>query len=219
MFGSRKDASCSLIISPKDFPDPSTDVRAAAGEQREVARGRGEQAAVLAGGCFWCVEAVFKRLEGVVSVTSGYAGGSAESADYRSVCSGTTDHAEVIEVRFDPAKTSYGQLLKIFFSVAHDPTQLDRQGNDTGRQYRSAVFYSDDEQRRVTEAYIAQLEEAAIFDQPIVTTVEPLDAFFEAEEYHQDYADRNPNQPYVAMTAAPKVRKLRENFADRVVDE
>jgi len=210
MFTRRENASCSLIISPRDFPDPASDVGSVEGT---------EQAAVLAGGCFWCVEAVFKRLEGVLSVTSGYAGGSPETADYRSVCSGRTDHAEVIEVRFDSGKTSYGQLLKIFFSVAHDPTQLDRQGNDSGRQYRSAIFYADEEQRRVAEAYIAQLDEAAIFDEPIVTTVEPLDAFFEAEEYHQDYADRNPNQPYVAMTAAPKVEKLLENFADRVVED
>jgi peptide-methionine (S)-S-oxide reductase len=210
MFRRKEDASCSLIISPRDFPDAVIDVEASGG---------GEQAAVLAGGCFWCVEAVFRRLDGVHSVTSGYAGGSAETADYRSVCSGTTDHAEVIRVGFDPSKTSFGQLLKIFFSVAHDPTQLDRQGNDMGRQYRSAIFYADEDQRRVGEAYVAQLDEAAIFDQPIVTTLEPLEEFFEAEEYHQDYAERNPNQPYVAATAAPKVEKLYENFADRVVEE
>jgi peptide-methionine (S)-S-oxide reductase len=210
MPASRYDASCSLIISPKDFPDPAFDV---------ASREPGEASAVLAGGCFWCVEAVFKRLEGVLSVTSGYAGGTAETADYRTVCSGTTDHAEVIEVRFDPSKTTYGELLKIFFSVAHDPTQLDRQGNDLGRQYRSAVFYADDEQRKVAQAYIEQLDDAGIFDQPIVTTLEPLVEFFEAEEYHQDYADRNPNQPYVAATAAPKVAKLHQNFGDRIVEE
>jgi peptide-methionine (S)-S-oxide reductase len=164
-----------------------------------------EKVAVLAGGCFWCVEAVFKELRGVRSVRSGYAGGTAATADYRTVCTGGTDHAEVIEVRYDAGQTTFGQLLKIFFSIAHDPTQKDRQGNDTGRQYRSAVFYADDEQRRVAEAYIRQ-----------VTTLEPLDKFYVAEDYHQDYAARNPYQPYIAYVAAPKVDKLREHFADRL---
>ena len=176
----------------------------------------GEQVAVLAGGCFWCVEAVFKAIDGVSSVTSGYAGGTAETADYRTVCSGRTDHAEVIEVRFDPARTSFGQLLKIHLGVAHDPTQVDRQGNDVGRQYRSAVFYADEEQRQVAEAYLDQLETAGVFDAPIATTVEPLEAFYEAEAYHQDYAERNPAQPYVAAVSTPKVEKLRAYFGDRL---
>ena len=203
--------SCSLIVRPNELPDPELDVR--------VPASAGEQIAVLAGGCFWCVEGLFRRLDGVHSVTSGYAGGPAETADYRSVCSGETDHAEVFEIRFDPSKTSYGQLLKIFFAVAHDPTQLDRQGADVGRQYRSAVFYADEEQRRVAEAYIEQLEEAAVFDDSIVTTLEPLEAFFEAEEYHQEYADRNPTQPYVAATAEPKLTKLCLYFKDELADE
>jgi peptide-methionine (S)-S-oxide reductase len=162
------------------------------------------------------VEAVFKQLRGVISIRSGYAGDTAETANYRTVCSGTTDHAEAIEVRYDASQTTFGQLLKIHFSVAHDPTQLDRQGNDMGRQYRSAIFYADDEQKRIAEAYIDQLNDARVFNQPIVTTLEPLDAFYVAEDYHQDYAARNPNQPYIAYVAQPKVEKLRENFAQRL---
>jgi peptide-methionine (S)-S-oxide reductase len=171
---------------------------------------------VLAGGCFWCVEAVFKEMDGVLAVRSGYAGGTAETADYETVCSGRTDHAEAIEVRFDPSRVSYGQLLKVFFSVAHDPTQLNRQGADRGRQYRSAIFTTNDEQKRVAEAYIRQLDEAGLFGAPIVTEVTPLEAFYEAEAYHQDYAARNPRQPYIAYSTAPKLEKLRKNFADRL---
>jgi peptide-methionine (S)-S-oxide reductase len=208
---SRADASCSLIIAPNQLPDPAIDIPAAAPG--------GEQVAVLAGGCFWCVEAVFKSLDGVTAVTSGYAGGTADTADYRTVCGGRTDHAEVIEIRFDPSRTSFGQLLKIHFGVAHDPTQIDRQGNDVGRQYRSAIFYADEEQRRVAEAYIDQLETAGIFDAPIATTVEPLEAFYEAEDYHQDYAERNPTQPYIAATSTPKVEKLKAYFGDRLKSE
>ncbi len=206
-----KSTSCSLIVSPNELPGPELDI--------STTDSAGEQTVVLAGGCFWCIEALFKRLDGVLSVTSGYAGGSADTADYRTVCNGETDHAEVVEVRFDPTRTSYGQLLKVFFAVAHDPTQLDRQGADAGRQYRSAVFYADEEQRKVAEAYVEQLEEAAIFDAPIVTTIEPLEAFYEAEEYHQDYAERNPAQPYVAAVAAPKVQELRRYFSDRMESE
>lgn len=198
-----------MIVKPHELPDPDLDVATASGEQ----------VAVLAGGCFWCVEAVFKRLDGVTSVTSGYAGDSAETADYQTVCSGSTEHAEVVEVRFDSSVVTYGGLLKVFFAVAHDPTQLDHQGNDVGRQYRSAIFPVDEEQRRVAEAYIAQLEEASVFSEPIVTTVEELVEFFPAEDYHQDYAEQNPTQPYIASVAAPKVEKLRAYFADRLVDE
>src|SRR5690606_25160999 len=154
--------------------------------------------AVFAGGCFWCTEAVYRDLEGVKKVTSGYAGGTAASANYEAVCSGRTDHAEAIEIVFDPSKTSYGELMKIFFSIAHDPTQLNRQGNDVGRQYRSAIFYADAEQKKTAEAYIAQLTGAKVFDDPIVTTLEPLEKFYPGEAYHQDYARRNPMQPYIA---------------------
>jgi peptide-methionine (S)-S-oxide reductase len=196
--------SCRIPI--KDFPDPIVDT--------PLASLPIEKTAVLAGGCFWCVEAVFKELKGVISVRSGYAGDSAETANYRSVCSGSTNHAEVIEVRYDAAQTTFGRLLKIHFSVAHDPTQLDRQGNDSGRQYRSAILYADDEQKRIAEAYIRQLNEAHVFHDPIVTTLEPLQTFYVAEDYHQDYAARNPDQPYIAYVAQPKVDKLRTNFAD-----
>lgn len=199
----------SELPRPDGFPDPAID----------VASREGEQLAVFAGGCFWCVEAVFKPLNGVLEVTSGYAGGSAETADYRTVCSGGTDHAEVVRVTFDAARVTFGELLRIFFSVAHDPTQLDRQGPDTGSQYRSTIFYADDEQRRVAQAYIEQLDEAGIFGDPIVTTLEPLDAFFVAEEYHQDYAERNPGQPYILFHAAPKVKKLYEYYGDRIEEE
>jgi peptide-methionine (S)-S-oxide reductase len=197
-----------LAVAPKAFPDPERDI--------DAAHAPSEQAAVLAGGCFWCVEAVFKELEGVLDVTSGYAGGTAGTADYETVCSGTTDHAEVVRVRFDPARISFGQLLKVFFSVAHDPTQRNRQGNDHGRQYRSAVFYADEAQREVAEAYIRQLNDAGVFKAPIVTRLEPLTAFYVAEDYHQDYAARNPRKPYVAYVAAPKVEQLREYFGDRL---
>ena len=195
------------VVSPEQFPDPVSDVARPAG---------GEGVAVLAGGCFWCVEAVYRQLDGVSSVVSGYAGGSAESADYRTVSSGRTSHAEAVEIRFDPAKTSYGQLLKVFFSIAHDPTQRDRQGPDVGKQYRSAIFYKDDEQKRVAEAYITQLEKAHVFDAPIVTEVTKLDRFYPAEDYHQDYAARNPLQPYIMFTAAPKVQKVRKYFKDKL---
>ncbi|MFP5305203.1 MAG: peptide-methionine (S)-S-oxide reductase MsrA [Gammaproteobacteria bacterium] len=194
-------------LTPAEFPDPDLDIGVDAGAR---------QSAVLAGGCFWCVEAVFRQLDGVLDVVSGYAGDSAATADYQTVCSGTTDHAEVVRVDFDAAKLSYGQLLKVFFSVAHDPTQLNRQGNDRGRQYRSAVFYADDAQREVAERYIRKLEAAKAFSGPIVTTLEPLEAFYKAEDYHQDYAARNPAQPYIAAVAAPKVEKVRHYYADRL---
>lgn len=193
-------------LAPHEFPDPAID----------VAPGTGPQTAVVAGGCFWCVEAVLKEIDGVLEVRSGYSGGSRETADYQAVCSGRTDHAEAVEVRFDPSRVTYGQLLKVFLSVAHDPTQLNRQGADQGRQYRSAIFYADEEQKRVAEAYIRQLNEAGAYDAPIVTEVAPLSAFYEAEAYHQDYAARNPMQPYIQFTSAPKVAKLRKHFADRL---
>src|SRR5438094_3980595 len=199
-------ASCRVPIS--QFPDPIVDTALASEPQQKIA--------VLAGGCFWCVEAVFKELRGVISVRNGYAGDSAATANYRTVCSGRTNHAEAIEVRYDASQTTFGQLLKIHFSVAHDPSQKDRQGNDMGRQYRSAIFYSDDEQRSVAEAYIRQLNESRVFASPIATTLEPLDEFYVAEDYHQDYAARNPGQPYISYIAQPKVDKLRENFADKL---
>ncbi len=196
--------SCRVPI--RDFPDPIVDV--------PLAGSPVEKTAVLAGGCFWCVEAVFKALRGVATVRSGYAGDTAATANYRTVCSGRTNHAEAIEVRYDASQTTFGQLLKIHFSVAHDPTELDRQGNDSGRQYRSAIFYANEEQKKIAEAYIRQLDEARVFSDPIVTSLEPLGNFYVAEDYHQDYAARNPTQPYIAYVAQPKVEKLRENFAN-----
>jgi peptide-methionine (S)-S-oxide reductase len=194
-----------LAVDRSRFPDPAFD---------PPAQGAAEQRAVLAGGCFWCTEAVFRELDGVIDVVSGYSGGSAASADYDSVCSGTTDHAEAIAIRFDPSRLSYGALLKVFFAVAHDPTQVDRQGNDRGRQYRSAIFTADDRQREIAEAYIRQLDAAKVFTAPIATKVEPLETFYDAEAYHQNYAALHPAQPYIAAVAAPKVAKLHKQFGD-----
>lgn len=174
----------------------------------------GPQTVVLAGGCFWCTEGVFEVLPGVSDVTSGYAGGDESTADYQSVCSGRTGHAEIIKVTYDPEQISFGRLLQVFFGVAHDPTQLNRQGGDVGSQYRSAIFYASEDQRRVAEAYIRQLNESGIFDEPIVTTLEPLEAFYPAEDYHQGYAENNPEQPYVCAVALPKVRKMRQILVD-----
>ena len=196
------------MVSPEKFPDPELDAA--------VPADNGEARAVLAGGCFWCVEAVYKQLDGVKAVVSGYAGGTANTADYETVSSGRTGHAEAVEIRFDPSRVSYGQLLKVFFSIAHDPTTRDRQGPDVGKQYRSVIFYANDDQKRIADAYVAQLAKARVFDAPIVTEVIPLDRFYEAEEYHQDYAERNPLQPYILFNAAPKVQKVRKYFADRI---
>lgn len=196
-------------LTAAEFPDPEIDIGVDAGAR---------QSAVLAGGCFWCVETVFRQLDGVLDVVSGYAGDSAETASYETVCSGTTNHAEVVRVDFDATKISYGQLLKVFFSVAHDPTHLNRQGNDRGRQYRSAVFYENDAQQQVAERYIRKLEVAKAFNAPIVTTLEPLEEFHQAEAYHQDYAARNPGQPYIQAVALPKREKVRHYFADRIKD-
>ncbi|KAB2899232.1 MAG: peptide-methionine (S)-S-oxide reductase MsrA [Dokdonella sp.] len=171
-----------------------------------------EAVAVLAGGCFWCVEAVFRELEGVLGVRAGYCGGSADSASYEAVCSGTTDHAEAVEIRYDPRRISYGQLLRVFFAVAHDPTQRDRQGNDRGRQYRSAIFCADATQQRIARSYIDQLDAAGVFAAPIATELLPLQRFHPAEACHQDYAARHPQQPYIALVAAPKVAKLQAQF-------
>ncbi|RYG77845.1 peptide-methionine (S)-S-oxide reductase, partial [bacterium] len=168
------------------------------------------QHAVLAGGCFWCTEGVFEQIPGVSDVESIYAGGTKETANYEAVCSGTTGHAEAIRITYDPAKVTYGYLLKIFFSIAHDPTTLNRQGNDVGTQYRSAVFYANDEEKRVAEAYIKQLTDAKVFTDPITTTLEPLTAYYPAEKYHQDYAKANPDQGYIRAMATPKIEKAKK---------
>jgi peptide-methionine (S)-S-oxide reductase len=170
------------------------------------------QEAVFAGGCFWGVQAVFQHVKGVKSAISGYSGGSADKAQYELVSTGETGHAESVKVTYDPSQISYSQLLHVFFSVAHDPTQLNEQGPDVGSQYRSAIFYGNDEQKKIAEAYIAQLTKARIFSQPIVTQVVPLNGFFPAEAYHQDYAARHPNDPYIAYNDAPKVAQLHQQF-------
>lgn len=173
-----------------------------------------EQIAVFAGGCFWGVEAVFEHLKGVRNVTSGYAGGDAKTANYNAVSEGTTDHAEAVRITYDPSQISYEQLLKVFFSVAHDPTELNRQGPDTGTQYRSAVFYTDENQMTITQAYIALLSQSKVFKRPIVTQVTALNTYFEAESYHQNYLARNPDQPYIVIHDKPKLANLRKQFPD-----
>ena len=175
----------------------------------------GKAVAVLANGCFWCTEAIFTELKGVDKVEPGYTGGSVADPTYEQVCGGRTGHAEAIRITFDPKTISYHDLLAVFFAT-HDPTTLNRQGADVGTQYRSAIFYADDEQRRVAQAYIDQLDKAGVYSGKIVTSLEPLEAFYVAEEYHQGYAASHPNQPYIAAVATPKVEKLRTYFSDRL---
>lgn len=172
------------------------------------------QIAVFAGGCFWGVEAVFEHIKGVSDVTSGYSGGTAETADYETVSGGDTNHAESVKVTFDPAQVSYEQLLKVFFAVAHDPTELNRQGPDTGTQYRSAIFYADDAQKKAAENFIAKLAAGKVYSKPVVTQINPLEAFYPAEEYHQNYLERHPNQPYIVVNDQPKVEALQKQFPD-----
>ena len=174
----------------------------------------GEQTAVVAGGCFWGIQAVFQHVKGVTSATSGYSGGDAKTAEYEIVSTGETGHAESVKITYDPAQITYGELLRVFFSVALDPTQLNRQGPDDGTQYRSVIFYANDEQKNVAQAYIAQLDKAKVFSQPIVTQVVPLKAFYPAEAYHQNYATLHPNQPYIVFNDAPKVAHLRQEFPE-----
>ncbi len=188
------------------LPDPVVDA--------PLAAKKGKATAVVAGGCFWGVQAVFQHVKGVKDAISGYAGGTVKSPSYEQVSTGETGHAESVKITFDPAQISYGQLLKIFFSVVHDPTQLNRQGPDTGTQYRSIIFYGDDEQKRIAEAYIAQIEHERLLPRPIVTQVVPLKAFYEAESYHQDYSLFHPDDPYIARNDAPRVEHLREEFPE-----
>jgi peptide-methionine (S)-S-oxide reductase len=187
-------------------PGPTTDASKAATP--------GEQTAVVAGGCFWGIQAVFQHVKGVSNATSGYSGGEAKTAEYEVVSMGETGHAESVKITYDPSQITYGELLHVFFSVAHDPTQLNRQGPDDGAQYRSVVFYADAEQKKIAEAYIAQLDKAKVFSHPIVTQVVPLKAFYPAEAYHQDYAARHPDQPYIVYNDAPKVAHLRQQFPE-----
>ena len=179
----------------------------------------GTQTAVIAGGCFWGVQGVFQHTGGVVSAVSGYAGGSKATANYDTVSTGTTGHAESVEIKFDPKKISYGRILQIYFSVAHDPTQLNRQGPDSGTQYRSEIFTTTPEQKKVAEAYIAQLNAAKVYKKPIATRLSALQAFYPAEGYHQDYLTLHPNQPYIAYNDIPKVQNLKKIFADSYIEK
>ncbi len=191
------------LLSAGEFPAPSVDLPAS---------GTHTATAVFAGGCFWGVAAVYERLNGVTNVVSGFSGGAAYTAHYEVVSSGITGHAESVQVTYDPSRISYGKLLEVFFAVAHDPTELNRQGPDTGTQYRSAIFFADPEQKRIAESYIHQLDAAKIFSKPIVTKVVPLNGFYAAEEYHQHYYDRNPNNPYIVYNDVPKVKNLEKQF-------
>lgn len=173
------------------------------------------EVAVLAGGCFWGVQGVFQHVEGVANAVSGYAGGDKQTAQYKVVGSGATGHAESVKITFDPSKISYGQILQIYFSVAHDPTQLNRQGPDTGTQYRSTIFPADAEQAKVAKAYVAQLDKAKVFDAAIATTIEPGRAFYKAEDYHQDFLTLNPTYPYIVYNDLPKIENLKRLFPDR----
>ena len=183
-----------------------------------LAAAAGKQTAVFGGGCFWGTQAVFERVKGVLKTTAGYSGGSAETATYRQVITETTGHAESVEVIYDPAQITYGQLLRIFFSVAHDPTQLNRQGPDVGTSYRSAIFYVNEEQKRIAMAYIAELDAAKVFPSRIVTEVSPLKGFYRAEDYHQDFALKNPDHPYIQVCDLPKIAALKQQFPELFVD-
>jgi peptide-methionine (S)-S-oxide reductase len=196
------------VETASTFPDPVKDSHPTGKVPAETA--------VLAGGCFWGVEAVFEQLNGVSDVVSGYAGGSQMTAHYSIVSSGVTSHAESVKITFDPTKVSYGRLLKVFFAVAHDPTELNRQGPDEGRQYRSSIFYGNDEQKSIAEAYIAQLQTAHVFNRPIVTTVVALEGFYPAEEYHQNFLAQHPDYPYIVVNDLPKLRALKAEFPELV---
>src|SRR5229473_789933 len=186
------------------FPAPAIDV--------PLAAAKGRQTAVLAGGCFWGIQAVFEHLKGVSTVTSGYAGGHVKSPSYVSVSMGVTGHAESVSITYDPSEITYGQILMVYFSVAHDPTQWNRQGPDTGSQYRSLILFTSEEQKRIAQAYIAQLDAAKVYSRPIVTKVEPFQAFYTAESYHQDYLKNNPDNPYIVYNDMPKLENLKKVF-------
>jgi len=203
--------ACVVNAAPEQpIPPPKVDA--------PLAVAAGKETAVFAGGCFWGTQAVFERVKGVIKTTSGYAGGSAATATYGQVVTETTGHAESVEVVYDPSRITYGQLLRIFFSVAHDPTELNRQGPDVGTSYRSAIFYTSDVQKRVATAYIAQLDAAKVFPKPIVTEVIPLKGFYRAEDYHQDYALKNPGNPYIQICDLPKISALKQQFPELFVD-
>ena len=188
------------------FPKPAID--------QPVAAKKGKEVAVLSGGCFWGVQAVFQHTKGVISATSGYAGGTAETAQYETVSSGRTDHAESVKIIYDPSEITYGQLLMIFFSVAHNPTELNKQGPDWGTQYRSSIFYGSPEQKKIAEAYIKQLGDAKVYPSRIMTQVVPLNGFYPAEGYHQDYLKHHPDSPYIVINDLPKLLKLKKEYPE-----
>ncbi len=200
---------CTVASAAVKIPAPSVDA--------PLALASGKATAVFSGGCFWGIQAVFQHVRGVTRATSGYAGGSASTAEYEIVSTGQTGHAESVQVEYDPSQITYGQLLRIFFSVAHDPTELNRQGPDTGTQYRSVIFYLNADQQRIAQAYIAQLGAAKVFPEPIVTQVTALPHFYEAEAYHQNYATLHPDDPYIMYNDAPKVRNLKAEFPELYV--
>ncbi len=201
--------ACNESRAAVAIPSPAVDA--------PLAKAKGTQAAVLAGGCFWGIQAVFEHVKGVTAVTAGYSGGTANTAQYETVSTGTTGHAESVQITYDPSQVSYGQILRVFFSVAHNPTELNRQGPDDGTQYRSSIFYANDEQRRIAQAYIAQLDQAKVFSRPIVTQVVALKAFYPAEAYHQDYAVHHPDEPYIRINDLPKVEHLRQQLPELYV--
>jgi len=205
-------SGCGLVnAAPKGpIPPPTTDVA--------LATAPNKQTAVFAGGCFWGTQAVFERVKGVTATTVGYAGGSASTATYDQVTTETTGHAESVQVVYDASKITYGQLLRIYFSVAHDPTQLNRQGPDVGTSYRSSIFYNTEDQKRIANAYIAQLDKTGLFGSKIVTQVVPLKGFYKAEDYHQDYAIKNPDNPYIEVCDRPKIAALKQEFPELFVD-
>jgi peptide-methionine (S)-S-oxide reductase len=186
------------------LPDPTVD--------ESLAPQKGQETLVVAGGCFWGVQAVFQHVKGVKSATSGYAGGTVKNPDYEEVSSGSTGHAESVQIIYDPSQITLGQLLKVFFSVAHDPTELNHQGPDSGTQYRSAIFFSTPDQQRIAQAYVAQLDQAKVFSSSIVTQIAPLKSFYRAEDYHQNYAAMHPDNPYIATFDLPKVQHLQQQF-------
>lgn len=202
--------SAATILAAPPIPPTLNDV--------PLAKQSGKETAVFAGGCFWGVQSVFQRVKGVLQTTAGYSGGSAKTATYDQVVTETTGHAESVEVVYDPSRITYGQLLRIYFSVAHDPTQLNRQGPDVGTSYRSAIFYTNEEQHRLANAYIAQLDKQKVFPARIVTEVTPLKAFYRAEDYHQDYAYYNPDNPYIQVCDRPKIAALKQQFPELFVE-
>lgn len=211
MFSFRRGASCSTPGPMVTIPDPVVD--------NPLSATPGQETAVIAGGCFWGIQAVYEHVKGVIRATSGYSGGAANTAQYEKVCSGRTGHAEAVQVVFDPSKITFGQILKVFFSIAHDPTELNRQGPDVGTQYRSAIFFASEDQKRIAAAYVEQLNAAKVYSRPIATQIVPLDAFYDAEDYHQGYAEQHPENMYIVVNDLPKVDNLQKQFPALYVEK